>query len=74
MTIQLNAIDRDSTCGHSSTVLVYTMNELKKAIDNFEKNVPFARWYYNNEVLDGIGGDIEMIDCVEKMVDFVENM
>jgi len=44
-----NALDKDSSASFSKTIIANDLDELKTAWTEFKENVPFSRWYSDNE-------------------------
>lgn len=65
--IRLNAFDKDSSESHSRTIEVDSVQDFLNQRERFDKDVPFSRFYFDNEVLDG---DDELITELEKHEDF----
>lgn len=47
-----NALDKDSSASYTETIDAKDLVELKKAWVEFKENVPFPRWYCDNEADD----------------------
>ena len=52
MKARLNAFDRSSGANFSEAVEASSPAELTTALFSFEQKVPFARFYYDNEILE----------------------
>ena len=53
MLIKLLAVDRDSSDGYTSFVTVKNQDDLNEAWSEFEKSVPYCRWYPDNQFESG---------------------
>ena len=51
--IKLNALDKDSSGAFSSMIEVNSVEDFRKAEQEFEGKVPFSRFYYDHEYLRG---------------------
>jgi hypothetical protein len=52
-TVRFNAFDRHSNTSFSETVYASSVDELLDLEQDFDKKVPFSRFYFDHEFVDG---------------------
>lgn len=64
--IRLAAFDKDSSGSHTRTIEATSLEDFKKQEAAFDAQVPFSRFYFDHEMLDG---DEDLLDTIETSLD-----
>lgn len=49
MNATIHALDRDSSAGYTDTIQFHDEDSFKEAVKEFEKDIPFTRYYFDIE-------------------------
>lgn len=60
--IRLAAFDKDSSGSHTLIIEATSLEDFKKQEAAFDAQVPFSRFYFDHEMLDG---DEDLLDTIE---------